>query len=259
MTDVTFASMPGRLAMSTRTVMELLALGLYSGLSSITGGNAGRSRGDREVVRGRRPYIEDRHGRPPAKRRLMQKGRPPAGEAVPQVQGKPQSLTRTWTLAAHGASLVQLIKRLGNFLGVCRSDAVQFREVIQVAELRHAVDPSAFEAGCTGEVLRKAWRFVGRGLFVGRLVEGKRPQDALDAIIQVIDYRPDVKFFYCGDGPLRDRLESRVAEAGKEMSIYFLGHVEYDQMPSVYRGADLLILPSQAEGFPRTILEAFAS
>jgi glycosyltransferase involved in cell wall biosynthesis len=48
-------------------------------------------------------------------------------------------------------------------------------------------------------------------------------------------------------------------ELGIGDAVTFLGHIEYDEMPKVYRSADVLVLPSRAEGLPRTVLEAFAS
>jgi glycosyltransferase involved in cell wall biosynthesis len=48
-------------------------------------------------------------------------------------------------------------------------------------------------------------------------------------------------------------------EATAPGTVSFLGRVPYDEMPQVYRSGDALILPSRAEGLPRTVLEAFAS
>ncbi|NKE34955.1 glycosyltransferase family 4 protein [Natronococcus sp. JC468] len=91
-------------------------------------------------------------------------------------------------------------------------------------------------------------------LFVGRLVEGKRPGDALEAVERVRESRPDATLYVCGDGPLRDSLEERAGDG-----VTFLGHLPYEEMPRVYRSADVLVLPSRTEGVPRTVLEAMAA
>ncbi|MFY4813676.1 glycosyltransferase family 4 protein [Haloarcula sp. AONF1] len=95
-------------------------------------------------------------------------------------------------------------------------------------------------------------------VFVGRLVDGKRPQDVLAAFDSIRKHCPDASLFFCGDGPLRDRLESTVADKGLADAVEFLGRVPYQQMPSVFRAADLFVLPSRTEGFPRTVIEALA-
>jgi glycogen(starch) synthase len=41
--------------------------------------------------------------------------------------------------------------------------------------------------------------------------------------------------------------------------VEFLGHVPFEEMPAVYRAGDVLLLPSRAEGLPRTVLDSFAS
>lgn len=91
-------------------------------------------------------------------------------------------------------------------------------------------------------------------LFVGRLVEGKRPQDAIKAVRNAREQHPNLKLYICGDGPLREELERKTGPEAE-----FLGHVPYDEMPNVYRSADVMVLPSRAEGVPRTVLEAMAS
>jgi glycosyltransferase involved in cell wall biosynthesis len=96
-------------------------------------------------------------------------------------------------------------------------------------------------------------------LFVGRLVDGKRPQDAVKAFAGVREEYPDAELYLCGEGPLRGELRTRAAELGVSEAVTFLGHVSYDEMPKVYRSADVLVLPSRAEGLPRTVLEAFAA
>jgi glycosyltransferase involved in cell wall biosynthesis len=96
-------------------------------------------------------------------------------------------------------------------------------------------------------------------LFVGRLVEGKRPGDAVEALTRLRERFPDVGLTLCGEGPLQKTLEATAQEQDVTDAVRFLGHVDYDSMPAVYRGADALVLPSRAEGFPRTVLEAMAS
>lgn len=87
-------------------------------------------------------------------------------------------------------------------------------------------------------------------LFVGRLVEGKRPGDAVDAVGRLAEQR-NAKLYVAGKGPLRSELAADHVE--------ILGQLPYETMPTVYRAADALVLPSRAEGVPRTVLEAMAS
>jgi glycosyltransferase involved in cell wall biosynthesis len=87
-------------------------------------------------------------------------------------------------------------------------------------------------------------------LFVGRLVEGKRPSDAVAAVSRLAEER-NAELYVAGEGPLRSELVDDHVE--------FFGQIPYEDMPAVYRAADALILPSRAEGLPRTVLEAMAS
>jgi glycosyltransferase involved in cell wall biosynthesis len=96
-------------------------------------------------------------------------------------------------------------------------------------------------------------------LFVGRLVDGKRPSDAVRAAARVVERHPDAALYLCGEGPLRDELAALAADLGIADAVTFLGQVPYDEMPAVYRSGDVLVLPSRAEGVPRTIMEAMAT
>ena len=95
-------------------------------------------------------------------------------------------------------------------------------------------------------------------LFVGRFTEGKRPWLAIEAFAEVLEEYPDAGLYLCGDGPLREELEKQVRELGIGESVTFLGHVPYDEMPKAYRSGDVLVLPSRAEGVPRTVIEALS-
>lgn len=96
-------------------------------------------------------------------------------------------------------------------------------------------------------------------LFVGRLVDGKQPEDAISAFARLRETQPTAELVVCGDGPLKSQLTEQVSSLGLNDAVTFLGHLSYEEMPAVYRGVDALILPSRAEGLPRTVLEALAS
>jgi glycogen synthase len=96
-------------------------------------------------------------------------------------------------------------------------------------------------------------------LFVGRLVDGKRPKDALHAVARVQETLSDVELHFCGDGPLRSELELIARDLGITDSVTLHGQVPYSEMPGIYRSSDVLVLPSRSEGVPRTVLEAMAT
>ncbi len=62
-----------------------------------------------------------------------------------------------------------------------------------------------------------------------------------------------------GAGPERARLERLSRELGLESSVRFLGQVENETMPSLYRSADIALNPSLVDNMPISILEALAS
>lgn len=95
-------------------------------------------------------------------------------------------------------------------------------------------------------------------LFVGRLVEGKRPRDAVEAVARLRSERPAATLTVCGSGPLAQDVDERAASLGISDTVTRLGQVPHDSMPEIYRSADVLLLPSRTEGVPRTVLEALS-
>jgi glycosyltransferase involved in cell wall biosynthesis len=88
--------------------------------------------------------------------------------------------------------------------------------------------------------------------FVGRLAPQKVPELLADA--WSMSTLPNAHLVLVGDGPLRAPLERRLAPDRERVT--FVGAT--DDVVSYLRAADLLVLPSQAEGMSGVILEAMA-
>ena len=91
---------------------------------------------------------------------------------------------------------------------------------------------------------------------IGRMVPIKNIQMALDVVIEL--KRQHFPFHLClvGDGNLRDSLEKYAQEHAITAQVHFMGWQE--NMPEIYSGIDLLLLTSNNEGTPVTIIEAQA-
>jgi glycosyltransferase involved in cell wall biosynthesis len=87
----------------------------------------------------------------------------------------------------------------------------------------------------------------------GRLVPVKSHQVLLRAMAELPD---NIHCAIAGDGPELDNLRRLANELGLPHRIHFLGH--RDDLWDVYPAFDVFCLPSEAEGLPRTILEAQA-
>ena len=98
--------------------------------------------------------------------------------------------------------------------------------------------------------LDPAWQIVGT---VGRLV----PVKAQDILLRAISRLPErVHCVIAGDGPELENLRSLADELGIALRTHFLGH--RNDLWRVYPAFDVFCLPSEAEGLPRTVLEAQA-
>ncbi len=93
-------------------------------------------------------------------------------------------------------------------------------------------------------------------LFVGRLVPYKGLEVLLDALDRSMEI--DRPLVVAGDGPLRGELEAQADTLGVDAT--FLGYVPDDELPALYRGAALTLLPSAngQEAFGITLLESMA-
>lgn len=91
---------------------------------------------------------------------------------------------------------------------------------------------------------------------VGRLFPFKGHQYLIRAMTLVLQQVTNVNLWIIGDGPLRQFLESLVAELGISEYVVFLG--EHADIPQLILQMDIFVLPSLTEGLPLTVLEALA-
>jgi glycogen(starch) synthase len=96
-------------------------------------------------------------------------------------------------------------------------------------------------------------------LLCGRLVYEKGFQLALEALPGVIDRLGDVRFIVAGSGTHEAELRDQAERAGLLRHGTFVGWIGDDVLHSLYRIADLCVVPSIYEPFGLVALEAMAS
>src|SRR5205807_1541696 len=96
-------------------------------------------------------------------------------------------------------------------------------------------------------------------LLVGRLVYEKGFQLALEALPGLIERLADVRFVVAGSGTHEQELRAQANELGLDGHGTFLGWIGDDVLHSLYRIADLCVVPSIYEPFGLVALEAMAS
>lgn len=95
--------------------------------------------------------------------------------------------------------------------------------------------------------------------FVGRLSEEKNPDVFVEAAKKVIrtNKRQNVKFFVIGDGPMNGQITGAIKQLNSP-ALTYLGYRPSAEVAKLLSAADVFVLPSKAEGFPLSILEAMA-
>ena len=96
-------------------------------------------------------------------------------------------------------------------------------------------------------------------VLVGRLVYEKGFQLALEALPGLVERLGDVRFLVAGSGTHEQELRRQAEELGLDAHGTFLGWIGDDVLHSLYRIADLCVVPSIYEPFGLVALEAMAS
>jgi len=131
----------------------------------------------------------------------------------------------------------------------------------RIAVIPNGVDPS--ELRPSGDLAALRSRFAAPHeklvLLVGRLVYEKGFQLALDALPAVVEQVENVRFLVAGSGTHEAALKEQAERLGLTERGTFLGWIGDDVLHSLYRIADLCVVPSIYEPFGLVALEAMAS
>jgi glycosyltransferase involved in cell wall biosynthesis len=118
---------------------------------------------------------------------------------------------------------------------------------LDFAEIDRVPPARRDELGLRGDVPLIVW--------AGRMDPVKNLETLIDVFAEV-RRRVTVQLLLMGDGPQRQRIQTRVAMRGVQSSVTFAGWSE--NVAGWIKTADLLLLPSLTEGSPNVMLEAMA-
>jgi glycosyltransferase involved in cell wall biosynthesis len=134
------------------------------------------------------------------------------------------------------------------------------------AARRAAVIPNAIEEAFFTGSEEKAEARQGLGLPLQPTIVGVpgtlRPMKGhpffLKAARLLVERIPEARFAFAGEGDpgYVEKIKKLAEDLGLAARVHFLGRVT--RMPSFYRACDVVCVPSRAEPFGRTVIEAFA-
>jgi glycogen synthase len=127
----------------------------------------------------------------------------------------------------------------------------------------NGIDPGDLQGQDADELNRLRQEFAAPHeklvLLIGRLVYEKGFQLALEGMPALIERLPDIRFLVAGSGTHEPELRRQAAELGLMEHGTFLGWIGDDVLHSLYRIADVCVVPSIYEPFGLVALEAMAS
>ncbi len=94
---------------------------------------------------------------------------------------------------------------------------------------------------------------------VGNLIARKRHADVIEAVALLKDAHPSLRYMIVGDGPERAALETLATARAVRDRVDFRGRLPHPEAVAAARAATLFVLPSVAEAFGVSYVEAMAA
>lgn len=91
---------------------------------------------------------------------------------------------------------------------------------------------------------------------IGRIVYEKGIQHLICALPKIIEHYNDVKLVIAGRGGMFDELRALAYRIGVAHRVYFVGYLSGNQVPKMYKCADIAVFPSTYEPFGIVALES---
>jgi glycosyltransferase involved in cell wall biosynthesis len=124
----------------------------------------------------------------------------------------------------------------------------------RVRVLRNGVDLEVFHPVDREDARRNLGFARPTVLAVGNLVPLKRHRMIVEALATL----PQVEAVIVGEGSERSAIERLARDLKVADRVRLLGRVPQNHLPAIYSAADLLLLPSEREGWPNVLLESMA-
>ncbi len=192
------------------------------------------------------------------------------GLAVGKILGRP-----TW-MQLHGVDAWDIpstmtrstVEAFDLVTAVSRDTRSRFLEWSNISPYRVKVLPNTvddiYQPGPEPEGIRQRYNMNGKRVImtVARLSAEEKYKghaEIIEAMPKICSACPDAAYLIVGDGDDRERLEQLRAASPARDSIVFAGRVPIDDLPGLYRMADVMAMPSAGEGFGIVYLEATAS
>jgi len=96
-------------------------------------------------------------------------------------------------------------------------------------------------------------------LFVGRLRPKKNPKDIVEAMGYITENHPTAKLHLVGEGPLQGEVAKTAERLNLDNNITVHGFVDEAKLKQLYEQCSIFVLPSDWEGHPLVLMEAWAS
>lgn len=125
----------------------------------------------------------------------------------------------------------------------------------------NGIDPDKFENDYDPVPMRRQFAAESEKiiLFVGRMVLEKGVQVLLHAAQRILPAAPGTRFLMVGTGYYLDDLKRIAGDLGVAHNVSWLGYVTDEELHTLYKCADVVVIPSLYEPFGIVALEGMAA
>lgn len=151
-----------------------------------------------------------------------------------------------------------LMSKMDAIITTCTAAGSYLKKPADIV-IPHGIDIETFSVKSDSNNLDK----IKLGVF-GRIRPSKGIDLLIDAVIPILKSNPNVTLIVCGETtpkflPYLNEQKEKLSQAGVDAQVEFLGKVDFDELPGLYRSMDIVCAVSRNEGYGLTPLEAMAS